>query len=281
MPELRSPLPRKLIQRVVSFNHQLFVYCNKRHLPTTVNSELCMVAQTENIGCHACGRLACYTGDPKCHALCSRHHHVCDSAPDGGGCESCGLTCHATNADRRCAFFNRGREDIWWSADAQQLLDTQAGTQGMLPHMTQITWNFLDVRMTELMVDGIVFRRGYGNPGHCNNCLIDSLRQCLGDLQCNCGDVRTVLLERFSKSPGRALVTPDSYLDVEHHWETIVQSLLHLSGNPDIFDRNNYCLVALYGTNEGNGVVLGNPHAACRLVIINWNDVHFDPCLPQ
>ena len=136
------------------------------------------------------------------------------------------------------------------------------------------------------MVDGIVFRRGYGFPGHAylndyNNCLIDSLRQCLGNLPCNCRDVRRVLVEQFRNSPGRALVTHTSYLDVEHHWEAIVQSLLHLSGDLGIFDRNNYCVVALYGSSEGNGVVLGNRYAARRLVIVNWNDVHFDPCLPQ
>ena len=263
-------------------------YCTSRCLVTHENSTLCMEAQMYNNGCHGCGRLDCWTAAAKCHANCTRDLHVCDPSPPGGGCSSCGKSCHKTNKDQRCPFFERGRE-VAWTADAQQLMDTLPGTQGTVPHMSQLPWHFLNEAKIHLVVDGTAYRRGYGNPGdstlgEVNNCLIDSLRQCLDDLSCDCRDVRRDLQKEFGGSEGqdhRRVVTHSSYLDVEFHWQAVLRGLLrhNSSGRDGSFEPNDYCIVALYGDRPGNGVVLGNMNAAQRLVIVNWGDVHFDPCL--
>ena len=167
-------------------------------------------------------------------------------------------------------------------------MDTLPGTQGTVPHMSQLPWHFLNETKIHLVVDGTAYRRGYGNPGdstlgEVNNCLIDSLRQCL-DLSCDCRDVPRDLQKEFGGSEGqdhRRVVTHSSYLDVEFHWQAVLRGLLrhNSSGCDGSFEPNDYCIVALYGDRPGNGVVLGNMNAAQRLVIVNWGDVHFDPCL--
>ena len=67
-------------------------------------------------------------------------------------------------------------------------MDAQAGTEGALPHFSQVAWHF-DGRTArgsrKLVVDGISYFVGRGDPGRAadgeyNNCLIDSLRQCAG-----------------------------------------------------------------------------------------------------
>ena len=44
-------------------------------------------------------------------------------------------------------------------------------------------------------------------------------------------------------------------------------------------DLDMFCVVSLYRNNVNSGLVVGNIHAARRLVILNTSDVHFDPCL--
>ena len=176
-----------------------------------------------------------------------------------------------------------------WSVDAQQFLDTQEGTQGQLPHFSQVTWSFTNPERTELVVDGLPYRKGYGNPGEAsrgeeNNCLIDSLRQTLS-LQCDRGSVRLDLQSEFGapdRLEWRRYVSHNSYLDIEFHWRAILRSLFrhNSSGLASNCDLEEYCVLALFGNVPGNGTVLGNPNARYRLVIVNWGDVHFDPCLP-
>ena len=109
-------------------------YCLSHDLTTHQNSDLCKEAQMYNTGCHACGRQSCWTLATTCHAKCTRFRHVCIEVP-GQGCTSCNKPCHATNADPRCAFFQRQRDQLEWSVNAQQLLDTQPGSGGSVPHM--------------------------------------------------------------------------------------------------------------------------------------------------
>ena len=42
----------------------------------------------------------------------------------------------------RCAYFQRDAGVLTWDVTAQELRDTQAGTGGSLPHMSQVTWRF-------------------------------------------------------------------------------------------------------------------------------------------
>ena len=111
-----------------------------------------------------------------------------------------------------------------------------------------------------------------------------SLRQCLDDLQCDCASVRRDLQMEFSNYAGpdpRLSVTDNSYLDVESHWQAILRSLFrhNTSERTTAVDLDQYCVVALNGSQSGHGVILGNIRASNRLVIVNWGDVHFDPCL--
>ena len=263
------------------------LYCLSRSLKTPENSDFCRNNQMVHYGCHACGRRNCCLTSPSCHAKCVRYNHVCGSIAGQGGCRSCGNMCHLDNTDQRCDFLGVDRGVLPWTVTAQQLLDAQAGTQGTLPHMSQLPWSFQDAAMTRLVVDGNNYRKGYGAPGNleegeANNCLIDSIRQCLGNLACDRRRVREDLMSAFGNcGDPRQRVTFSSYLDVESHWRAIVASLLRHSGSHTQITTqvDDYCMVALYGTREGHGVVLGNAHAVNRLVVVNWSNTHFDPCL--
>ena len=80
----------------------------------------------------------------------------------------------------------------------------------------------------------------------------------------------------------RRRVSRNSYLDIECHWCAILQSLFrhNTSGLDTLCDPDDYCVIDLAGTELGNGTVEGNRNAKHKLVIVNWGDTHFDPCLP-
>ena len=261
-------------------------YCTSRYLVTHESSQLCREAKMYNTGCHACGRLGCSTIEDDCHAKCTRLNHVCTYTQSDVRCTNCDKRCHTTNTDPRCPFFDRMRGHVTWTANAQQLLDTQAGTHGDSSH--QLPWAFANYARTELEIDGANYSKGYGFPGDSsvgefNNCLIDSLRQCLGDFHCDRRQVRSDLRTEFGNYVGSDAVTHTSYLDVELHWKAILRSLFrnNTDGRSVTVDLDDYCVVALDGDRPGHGVVLGNMHAMHRLVVINWGNVHFDPCLPR
>eukprot|EP00973_Karenia_brevis_P019530 2678926-Karenia_brevis.AAC.1 len=91
----------------------------------------------DNIGCHSCGRLRCWSSSPTCHSGWTRDKHVCGPSVPQSGCTSCGRQCHESNADVRCTFFLCERGHLHWNASEQQLMDTQAGTQGAVPLFSQ------------------------------------------------------------------------------------------------------------------------------------------------
>ena len=168
-------------------------------------------------------------------------------------------------------------------------MDTQPGTGGAVPHFSQVVWRFNGTtrRRTPIVdVDGVSYYVGHGDPGRAkddeyNNCLIDSLRQCIG-IHVDRRKVRADLEEDFSAAVGRARVTNASFLDVESHLRAIVQSIFkhHILDLPRECNLDDYCIIALDATNPANGNVNGNLNAPYRLVVLNTNDTHFDPCLP-
>ena len=105
-------------------------------------------------------------------------------------------------------------------------------------------------------------------------------------LNCDVQKVRRDLHAEFGETSGqdrRRIVTEDSYLDVDSHGQASLRSILSQNVSSDLmpFDPADYCLVALDGSRPGQGVSLGNKKKATRrLVVVNWGDVHFDPCLP-
>jgi hypothetical protein len=58
-----------------------------------------------------------------------------------------------------------------------------------------------------------------------NNCLIDSLRQCLG-LNSNRVAVRNDLRLEFARADGRSKVSTVSYLDADSHWQAIILRMM-------------------------------------------------------
>ena len=241
-----------------------------------------------NHGCHACGRKQCHTKSPTCYANCTVLAHVCGD-DHLQGCTSCGKRCHANNSDARCPYFQRMRGQIDWEANEAQMRDTEAGTDGQIPHQSQISWRFNGKTAngsTKLCVDGMSYYVQYGNPGRLsegeqNNCLIDSLRQCTG-VQCDRKLVREDLLRLYEAHAGRANVTFSSFLDVEEHSKSIIRSLFrhNTSGMSPSCNTDDYCVIVLYKDKEDHGVVVGTKSARFRLVVLNTSDVHFDACLP-
>ena len=75
-------------------------------------------------------------------------------------------------------------------------------------------------------------------------------------------------------------VTRTSYLDLDHHWQSILQAIFRhsSSGRAQWCNPNDFCIVGLYANNVGNGAPLGT--GARRLIVLNYDDIHFDPCLP-
>ena len=190
------------------------------------DSDLCRETHL-TIGCHACSEVGCCSSSRRCHAKCTlwpNVSHVCPSVRVGlGGCQNCGHTLHRPNADPRCAFYQRAAGQLAWHANAQQLLDTQPGRGSAVPHMNQLTWSWCGVHV--LKVDGKVYDVGRVDPGGCNDCLIDSFRQCLG-LGTDPRKVRRDLMLRFAKpSDARARGNLDSKLDLDSHWQTLLRSL--------------------------------------------------------
>ena len=224
--------------------------------------------------------------------FCTRLHHVCRSARDGEGCSSCGKTCHRAAGDPLCGF-SRRRGLLTWFATEQELKDTQAGTGGNLPHITQVNWSIdIAAKPNRLVVNGVNYFRGHGDPGktptgECrNNCLIDTLRQCLR-INADPEVVRQDLLRDYANASMPATVGERSMLDLGSHWQAIVRSLFahNQSGLPTEINIHDYCVIGLYydvhGNSANHGDVMGNLNARQKLIVLNEMDVHFDPCLPE
>ena len=262
----------------------------------TCNFHASSDTSVEFVGCSRCGYL-CHVSadDPLCAAThCKRNSHRCLPLRGPGGCSSCGRRCHDDNTDERCDYFMRQHGLLEWEPNEQDRMDTMQGTGGSLPHRTQVSWSFTGLRDYHhsriLMVDGKEYFEGYGNPGRgidgeINNCLIDSIRQCL-NLVCDRRIVREHLMKKFSHHTGRAQVTKDSFLDVEEHGLDIIQLLYqhNLCGEPKVVDPSRFCIIGLFELKEGeaaHGVVVGNAAAPLRIVVLNIRDAHFNPVLQR
>ena len=86
----------------------------------------------------------------------------------------------------------------------------------------------------------------------------------------------------YGNATGRAKVTFESFLDVDSHWRTILQSIFRNNETrPLTVDLDQFCVVGLRRDHPNHGVVIGDIHnpQLRRLVVLNTGDVHFDPCL--
>ena len=71
--------------------------------------------------------------------------------------------------------------------------------------MSQITWQWQGLGV--VIVDHKTYDVGYGNPGGCNDCLIDSLRQCLA-LDTDPWNVRDDLMIDFADAQDHRATVP-------------------------------------------------------------------------
>ena len=103
--------------------------------------------------------------------------------------------------------------------------------------------------IVHFIVDARVFRMGQSS-GQSNNCLIDTLRQCFSPpIICNVDFVRSQL-ERLHPE-----IVPGDFLELQHHWRSIIrllgQSRLNLGSADrgaelDPEDFKIVCIDALY-----------------------------------
>ena len=216
-----------------------------------------------------------------CHSKCVAGRHVCAKPKvSDAQCDSCGRACHRDNTDPRCDFFGVDRGVFSWPATQLQLRDANADTRGNVPHCRGFSWGFQFGSRDLLVVDDVTYLRTRASSAG-NNCLIDSLRQCLKIPDCDCSLVRQDLLQQFGNASGAANVTTWSHLDAESHWKAILASLfrIHAEELATPRDPEQYCVVVLACHREGQGNFLGDAHAAHRLVVMNENNLHFEPCM--
>jgi len=263
------------------------------------DSPRCLEMQTDEKGCHLCGRLGCSRTSPTCQKgrfqKCQARNHLCGPSLSTAEsllrvcCSSCGQVCHLNNEDERCAYFNaKARAARSFEEDnnkAKQLgnnnnYDIDKAKQDLLA--IRVAFKEKTEKQPQIVeVNGESFYEGAGSPVG-NNCLIDSLRQCL-KLEVDPRKVRDDLFGQFGKCHPKSgkQVTPISFLGVHEHWEAIVQSLfLHnTSGRPSHCNVKEYCVLALYAQNRDQKCLSGNRTAKNLLVLMNQNGRHFNPCL--
>ena len=148
-----------------------------------------------------------------------------------------------------------------------------------VPHMRQVKWELLAEQMHgggELVrVEGRDFFFGRAS-GEDNNCLIDTLRQKLGNMVCSLEAVRVSLMAEFPSGPRR--VTDHNYLELEHHWRHVIEFLGTNSPTGNALDPSRFRIVCIDRRYPGNGDVEGD--GAVTLFIARVNANHFVPLIP-
>ena len=79
------------------------------------------------------------------------------------------------------------------------------------------------------------------------------------------------------------IVTRNSFLDLDSHWQSLLRSLFrhNTCGKPLECELQEFCVISLCYENVNNGNVVGDLGARNRLVVMNYHDTHFNPCLPR
>ena len=280
-------------------------FCLRRGRETWPNSSLCLHSQAEE-GWH-CVETLYNTG-----------LHVCREDPNFG-CVSCSKMCHADNTSDRCEFFGRNRGATWATTpqQSQDALMFRQDLHGELPHMTELPWKLLPAtpgtpsRYVE--IHGVCHLLGQAS-GQGFNCLLYSLRQCLG-VDVDVRLVRADLQQEFS-TPCLGICGPfgtDCLDDCTKvyafnflctaHCEAAVQSIfrhctaagkaaiLAMTHNPGAassssaaptveFARGAFCVRVLeLSLNSDSGCVEGPPTAPVQLTVARENRNHFVPVL--
>ena len=169
----------------------------------------------------------------------------------------------------------------------------QQELHGNIRHRTEVRWQRVGRGHhgeRALLIDGEYYSLG-GATGSHNNCLIDTLRQCL-NMMANVEAVRLRLMREFDTRCGPLCresgenctatctkVYRRNYLTTDH-WEAALR-LLGEHGEPRrlTFDTSQFCLRVIELTWQDHGVVLGNPNVQRRLTVAREHGNHFIPVL--
>ena len=164
---------------------------------------------------------------------------------------------------------------------------------GRLKHRTEFQWQRVgrdDHGARVVRIDGDYYFLG-ASDGSQNDCLIHSLRQCLG-MVANVAAVRHDLMQEFQASCGPAChhtgvactqvctkVYARNFLS-DDHWEAVIRLLgKHCATGRINLDPTNFCVRIIELTWQDNGTVLGNPAAPHRLTIAREGTNHFIPAI--
>jgi hypothetical protein len=220
-----------------------------------------------------------------------------------GKCEACGLLglahledsvecqdvqrdrgCHACDkwgcwtTKESCKFFNKVRE-----------AHRDAGFGDLVPHEKQVDIKIIDEgtqvplhvqlpvgwwhrRRVVVRIDGLDFSIGRAS-GHQNNCLIDSLRQCL-DMICHVENLRSKLVRLHKNRVTR--IPEGDFLDFADHWQDVITLLSEFDQSSKPVVRCSTVTIVCVDLNlPGHGNVVGTgPH---KLYIARQNLNHFVP----
>jgi len=164
-----------------------------------------------------------------------------DDSSQNAACSSCGNFSHASNASPLCPYHGKARGALPWPVNAQDRKDTAMHIQelgGKIRHRSQLAWRPLPTiaACERVEVKGEEYRLGSAS-GSSNNCLIDTLRQCMG-IDANIARVRRDMQQEFCAScgptcdrfgkrcaQGCSRVWPDNFLCLDLHWRAIIRLL--------------------------------------------------------
>lgn len=224
-------------------------------------------------------------------------------------CSSCDSFSHASSASPLCPYHGKVRGAVPWPVNAQDRKDSAMHVQelgGNIRHRTQLAWRPLPAiaACESVEVEGEEYTLGSAS-GAGNNCLIDTIRQCMGidanialvrqDLQQEFGVSCGPTCDRFGKScaQGCSRVWPTNFLCLDLHWRAIIRLLgKHCSSGTDL-SEDSRCSVTLLGLDShfsvrcidmqrpGHGDVWGDTSAKKVLTLARVNGNHFVPCLPR
>lgn len=126
-----------------------------------------------------------------------------------------------------------------------------------------------------VQINGVDYLVGSAS-GADNNCLIDTLRQKLGNLFVSLAGVRDELAMLFPSGPGRIRKTDaGNFLELELHWAAVVRLLGQHSGHR--LDPANFKIVCVDLQRANHGDVVGTGRIGLHIARVHGN--HFVPLL--
>ena len=271
-------------------------FCLSHSVAAPLGSSVCLEVQRASECTHTFD--SCPPSTSVQIVVCTTSRHVCREDRERG-CEACSRTCHKDTTSPLCGFFGRQRSDLplhSFSPNDRDLLDTRMLQQelgGRLKHRTEFHWQGVgrdEHGRRIVLIDGSYYYLG-ASDGSENDCLIHSLRQCVG-VMVNVPAIRRALMQEFSTPcgptchPSRFLCSRSCSKVHARNFlgDELCSSILRLLGKHCVtgriaMDPADFCIRIIELTWQDNGIVLGNPTAPHRLTLAREGESHFIPAL--